>query len=97
MKKNKKQKRRFSVLLILGCIVFCIYFFVVIINQQADIRAANDKLSALERESQEQAIENEELDNLIENGGDEYIERIAREELGYVMPEEKVFYDISGN
>ena len=33
----------------------------------------------------------------VADGGsqEDYIERVAREKLGYVMPDEKVYYDIT--
>ena len=33
----------------------------------------------------------------LEEDDPEYIEQIARDELGYVKPGEKIFVDISGN
>ena len=45
----------------------------------------------------DQKMSNEELENILENGGESvYKEKIAREN-GYVKPDERLFVDISGN
>lgn len=96
MKKKKKQRK--SIVLTIGCIMFACYFVAVIIGQQTQIKAAKDEKNALQAELNEQILENEEISRMLENGDEaEYIERIAREQLGYVMPDERVFYDISGS
>ena len=41
--------------------------------------------------------QNTELERLISSGGeDEYMERIARDRLGYAAPGERIFIDMSG-
>ena len=45
---------------------------------------------------QQQLAENERLKSVVESEDkSEYIEQVAREKLGYVMPGEKVFYDVT--
>ena len=45
---------------------------------------------------EQQLAENERLQKVADGGSQEdYIERVAREKLGYVMPDEKVYYDIT--
>lgn len=43
-------------------------------------------------------IANKELERILSDGTEEeYIERIAREQLGFAYPEEQVLVDISGS
>ena len=54
--------------------------------------------AALEQQNEEQRIANKELERILSDGTEEeYIERIAREQLGFAYPEEQVLVDISGS
>lgn len=54
-------------------------------------------IKLVETQIAEQTIKNNELKKVIESGNeDEYIERIAREKLGLVMPDERVFVNTMG-
>lgn len=99
MRKNKqKKKRRNSFIILAACLVFVCYFTFTIVDQQSNIKAASQEKEQLQNQLNEQLLENEELSRLIEEGEEaDYMERIAREKLGYVMPDERVFYDISGS
>ena len=56
---------------------------------------AVDELNA---QYEQQVAENERLQDVIDNSDkDSYIERVAREKLGYVKPGEKVYYNITPN
>ena len=55
-------------------------------------------LDVYKRQAQyeQQLAENERLQKVADGGSQEdYIERVAREKLGYVMPDEKVYDDIT--
>ena len=59
---------------------------------------AMEQLAALEQQNEEQRIANKELERILSDGTEEeYIERIAREQLGFAYPEEQVLVDISGS
>lgn len=74
----------------------CLYFVYSIVSIQIDIYRERQVLLALQQKIEEQRIENEELARILANGGEaEYIERIAREKLGYAAPDEQVFVDPS--
>ena len=52
----------------------------------------------LEKQVEDQLLENQELRSLLDMRQDEkYIERVARDRLDYAYPDEKVYIDISGN
>lgn len=89
----KKRKIRFKNIFIL---IFSVYAVVTLINQQFAI-------SELKRTEQEARLriedmnkENKRLMEMINNASSaEYIEKMAREQLGLVMPGERVYIDQS--
>lgn len=75
---------------------FFLYFCYVLIDQQKVILARESEIARMkEKIGEEQAI-NEELTKQREIiNSDKYVEKIAREKLGMVRKEERVFIDIS--
>jgi len=69
-----------------------------LIDMQINMAARRRQLVELEQRVETQRIANRELERQLEQGMDEqYIERIARERLGFVAPNETVYIDISGS
>lgn len=98
MRKNKDRtkKRETSFLLALGAFALAGYFAITLIQLQIEISEKKETLAQVQAQYNEKIAENQELEKVIEGGNeDEYIERIARDSLGYVKPGEKVYYDIS--
>jgi len=61
-----------------------------------DIRDKQREVTEAQQVQQEKQAENEELEQFLTDGDESsYIERIARDVLGYVLPGERVYYDIS--
>lgn len=91
-KKRKLNAKRFVV--VLAAAVFMIYFVCAIISQQVALSNKNKEIQSLEEKvsvaNQETERLQKELDNM-ENP--EYLERMAREKLGLVRPNERVFVD----
>lgn len=90
MKKNKKSRFGFVVLL-----VIFVYFAYIFAGQQetlfkkgAELDRINEKINEEEKENEKLAREQEQINS------DEYIEKIAREKLGMVKKGERVYYDI---
>lgn len=83
-------------MLALGAFALAGYFAITLIQLQIEISEKKETLAQVQAQYNEKVAENEELEKVIEGGNeDEYIERIARDSLGYVKPGEKVYYDIS--
>ncbi len=99
MKQNKKQKTSFALIMFFAfSLVVSAYFISVIINTQLDISAKEKELLNMQTQVLAQEVENEELQRALENDSEEaYIERVAREKLGYFLPDERVYVDMSGN
>lgn len=90
MKKNGKSSIGLFILL-----VIFLYFSYIAVSQQRLINAKNIELSKLEEKIKNEEKLNEELKKEKENiQTDEYIEKIAREKLGMVKKNERVYVDI---
>ena len=61
----------------------------------SDIRAAKEQYSLAQAQLDKINANNSELKVLL--SGDDYVQRIARDKYGFILPGEEVFVDISGN
>lgn len=77
-------------------IIFFIYFAFSFFKQQFEINEYNIQIGHIENQIREAA---EETEDLIKSKGKindaEYIEDVAREQLGLVKPYEKIFIDVN--
>jgi len=94
-KKSTKKNIKFSVflkgILVLG---LAVYVCISLVSQQFDLSRLKSEEKILDAEiteAQKKAKELEAEKSLIDT--DEYIERVARERLGYMKKNEKVFID----
>jgi len=92
----EKKKRSSSFILTLAIIALIGYFVISLISLQMEKSEKAQQVAQAQATLQTKQEENEELENVL-NEGDQsaYIERIARDVLGYVLPGERVYYDIS--
>ncbi len=75
--------------------VWMIYYLGSLIKQFSSLQAEHEKLLGIKNEK---ALVLEEKAKLLETGDDaDFIERAAREKLGYVYPDEHFYVDISGD
>ncbi len=97
MNKRKKQSKKIVNIRVCFMVGLIMYLFYAIICQEVSLRENNAQISQLEAEiteAQETLSQVEDLDTL--SRSDAYIERIAREKLGLVLPDETVFVDVTG-
>ena len=88
--------RRRSFILTLGLVLLIGYFVITFLSLQLSIKERSSVLEQKKVAYQQQVAENERLKSIVESEDkSEYIEQVAREKLGYVMPGEKVFYDVT--
>lgn len=84
---------------ILSGILLAVLLFLVgahLLNLREEIRAAEAEKVALAEKIAAVEQENAALEASLEKAGDEeYLQELARDQLGLVIPEEKVFYDVS--
>ena len=94
----KAKKSKVNRIVNVAIIALVCYVIVSLVALQADISSYRRQLTSLEAQCQEQELVNEEMDGLLERGSDfDYIVKMAREKLGLIFPEERVFYDVAGN
>ena len=97
-KKNPVKQRRRRRLLCLLLIALIISFTYSIVNIRVKIYREKQTLRALDILVYDQKLLNEELERVVLSDGEkEYVERIAREKLGYAAIDERVFVDLSGS
>lgn len=73
-------------------LVFCVYFVCMMIGQQSTINRKNNEIRNLNEQITSANQETERLKEELENVNDpEYLERRAREKLGLVGPNERVY------
>lgn len=100
MKVLEKQKPKKSFLLRLAVFALAAYMLVALVNQQLKIQQKRQQLESAKQQISIQEIQNEDLKHAFSTGTggqNDYIERKAREELGYAKPGERVFVNIAGH
>ena len=93
---RRKSRRSFIVVLVavLLCASFAISLFTGIKEKNNIEKEINDVETALAEVNRE----NDTLrDKINSDNKDEYVEEIARDQLGFVKPGERVYYDVSVN
>lgn len=93
VKRAKKVK-----ILRVAILAFLVYSIVSFIVMQVDINNRKQELASASDKLAEQQYLNKEISSILDLGNsNDYITRIAREKLGYVYPDERVFIDINGS
>lgn len=92
--RGKKNLNIKKLMIVAVAVIIAVYFVYVLIWQQIAITQKNREIDALKGQVETATEESERLSQEIENLNDpEYLERIAREKLGLVRPNERVFVD----
>ena len=95
MAKTKKRPKT-SFFLVLAGILIAGSLIISIIGTRIEIRERKQVLKETEQKLEEKENQNERLQAILKaEDKRNYIEQVARDKLGYVMPGEKVFYDIT--
>lgn len=93
----RRRKRRSGFLVKIITLSFVACAAVSFIHSQSEVASKRRELAALNKNIILQQTENDEVRRILDGDNDlEYIERIAREKLGYAYPDEKIFIDRSG-
>ena len=86
--------KRFAISLFV--LAFSIYFICTVIGQQVTLNRKNVEIKALNEQIEEAGRETDRLREELESVNDpEYMERMARERLGLITPNERVYIDLS--
>lgn len=95
----KKKKRGRYILLYLAIIGFAFYAVITIVNQNIQIADKKAELDEINKQINVVEIQIKYLDKVKSYSGEqlkEYIEKIAKNEMGYVSEGERIFYNVSG-
>jgi cell division protein FtsB len=94
--KAPQTKQTKSFILTLALVLLVGYFVITIIGLQFSIKERQDVLEQKNAVYEEQVEENTRLQTIVDSEDkSEYMEQIAREKLGFIKPNEKVFYDVT--
>ena len=99
IKPEKKRKKRY-LLLYLAIIGFVFYAVITIINQNVQIADKKSQLKDLQQQINVIEIQTQYLQKVQGYKGDElseYMEKIAKEELGYISEGERIFINVAGD
>lgn len=99
IKPEKKKKGRY-ILLYLAIIGFAFYAVITIINQSVQISDKKSELLELQQQINVIEIQTQYLEKVQNYKGDElseYIEKIAKEDLGYISEGERIFINVAGD
>ncbi len=78
-------------------VALVLYLSYALIGQQVSLRESDSQISQLEAdiaEAEGRLAQVQDLEGLSKS--DAYIEKVAREKLGLVLPDETVFVDVTG-
>ncbi len=95
-KTSRKQNK--SILLRILIVAFCVYMFVSLVGLYGELCSGRDALADVQAEIRGTQARIDERNDLLQNSTEEeLIEKAARERLGFVYPNERVYVDKSGN
>lgn len=93
---GQKGKKRTSFLTMLVIAILIALVGVQLIHLRSQIDDARSQLTALQSDLDTAKQENDALSSALEKADDpEFLQELARDQLGYVTPGEKTFYDVS--
>ena len=79
-------------------VAFVGYIAFTLVGMQLEVTAKRRELIALQQNIETQKLLNAELERLLAlENNEEYIERIARDKLGFAYPDEQIYIDRLGN
>jgi cell division protein FtsL len=94
--KKQKEKRRVDLLSMLLIVLLLTLVGWQLMSMRDKLDAATAEQAALEERVARQEQENRSLEAALERAEDpEYLQQLAREQLGMVTPGQKDFYDVS--
>ncbi len=92
-----KKKKKVNMSIFIPRLIFCgliLYLFISFLTQQFSFSRLGKEEKQIDRQQAEQQQLHEELEAEKEASSDPaYIERVARDKLGYMKPDERVFID----
>ena len=94
-RKAKKQIKPVSVIAIILCSCIVLYFIYSFIKVQSEISEKRAELNTLVSLHESQVAENKALEKAVSEGDEEALAEEYARKKGYVMPDERVYVDIT--
>lgn len=95
--KPKRKTSPMRVLMYAAVGFAALYLLTTLVSGRLQVGQKEQELASIQLQTQQQQDTNAELQEILDSGDeDAYVERVAREKLGYARPDERVFVDISG-
>ena len=87
------RAKKVGLLVKIALLILLAYLIITLVNVRQQIGDAHAAIETLTEQVNDQTQANPELSNAIENRNDpSYLEDVARERLGLVAPNDRVFY-----
>ena len=87
------RAKKVGLLVKIALLILLAYLIITLVNVRQQIGVAHAAIETLTEQVNDQTQANTELSNAIENRNDpSYLEDVARERLGLVAPNDRVFY-----
>lgn len=87
------RAKKVGLLVKIALLILLAYLIITLVNVRQQIGDAHAAIETLTEQVNDQTQANTELSNAIENWNDpSYLEDVARERLGLVAPNDRVFY-----
>lgn len=98
VKARRKKKISFSKLMLgIGLVAVSVSLGVTLVSTQVELVAKRQQLESITMQANAQIAANTEMQRTLDNGNEDgTIERFARDKLGYALPGERVYVDMSG-
>ena len=89
--------KKFFNIKIIAVLYVVTYLTISLISAQFDLMTKRQQLEILEEQQKRIELETQDIQRVLEIEDEaEYVERVAREKLGYANPNETVYKDIQG-
>lgn len=93
----RKKRKRSSLLLRIITVAAVVAFSIQIVENYSQIGVKTRELEILKNKYSEQQEVRRDIQRTLDmSDSRDYIEKVARDRLGFVYPDEKIFIDISG-
>lgn len=94
-RKKKKQVKPVSIIALILCSCIVVYFVYSFIKVQSEINDKKAELTSLVNVHESQVAENKALEKAVSEGDEDTIAEEYARKKGYVMPDERVYVDIT--
>lgn len=94
MMENKGRGRHWALTILFWMVA--LYLGTMIVNSRIDIGRREQELASLSAKVVQQQAQREELERTLAGSDESIVEQVARDELGYAMPNQRVFVDVTG-